>query len=160
LRLTYVQWEIPDTLFVGFAVNDGGAPPHRIRQAMEGIVRQAYAADAETDICFVYTLVAGWAKTLRDGKFPRAASAMEAVADHYGIPSIHMGLEAAKMEGEGKLIFTADKPKTDTEKATIGGKIIFSPDSVHPYTDTGRIARIIDWQHWRWRRICRRECIR
>jgi len=127
----------PDLLFVEFAVNDGGAPPHRIQQAMEGIVRQTYAADAETDICFVYTLVAGWAKTLRDGKFPRAASAMEAVADHYGIPSIHMGLEAAKMEGEGKLIFTAAKPETDAEKAAVGDKIIFSPDSVHPYIDTG-----------------------
>jgi len=127
----------PDLLFVEFAVNDGGAPPHRIQQAMEGIVRQTYAADAETDICFVYTMVAGWTKTLRDGKFPQAASAMEAVADHYGIPSIHMGLETARMEGEGKLIFTAEKPKTDAEKAAIGDKIIFSPDGVHPYTDTG-----------------------
>lgn len=127
----------PDLLFVEFAVNDGGAPPHRIHQAIEGIVRQTYAADSRTDICFVYTLVAGWAKTLRDGKFPRAASAMEAVADHYGIPSIHMGLEAARMEGEGKLIFTAAKPKTDAEKAAIGEKIIFSSDGVHPYTDTG-----------------------
>lgn len=127
----------PDLLFVEFAVNDGGAPPHRIQQAMEGIVRQTYANDVETDICFVYTLVAGWTKTLRDGKFPRAASAMEAVADHYGIPSIHMGLEVAKMEGEGKLIFTAAKPKTEAEKAAIGNKIIFSPDSVHPYTETG-----------------------
>jgi len=127
----------PDLLFVEFAVNDGGAPPHRIQQAMEGIVRQTYAADPQTDICFVYTLVAGWTKTLRDGKFPRAASAMEAVADHYGIPSIHMGLEVARMEGEGKLIFTAGKPKTDAEKAAIGDKIIFSPDGVHPYIDTG-----------------------
>lgn len=127
----------PDLLFVEFAVNDGGAPPHRIQQAMEGIVRQTYAADAETDICFVYTLVAGWTQTLRDGKFPRAASAMEAVTDRYGIPSIHMGLKVAKMEGEGKLIFTAAKPKTDAEKAAVGDKIIFSPDGVHPYTDTG-----------------------
>jgi hypothetical protein len=127
----------PDLLFVEFAVNDGGAPPHRIQQAMEGIVRQTFAADAETDICFVYTLVAGWTKILRSGKFPRAASAMEAVADYYGIPSIHMGLEVAKMEGEGKLIFTAAKPKTDAEKAAVGNKIIFSPDGVHPYTDTG-----------------------
>ncbi|MBN2137192.1 MAG: hypothetical protein JW720_05250 [Sedimentisphaerales bacterium] len=127
----------PDLLFVEFAVNDGGAPPHSIHQAMEGIVRQTYAADAETNICFVYTLVAGWAQTLRNGKFPQAASAMEQVADHYGIPSIHMGLEAAKMEGEGKLIFTAAKPKTDEEKKAVGDKIIFSPDSVHPYIDTG-----------------------
>ncbi|MBE0535521.1 MAG: SGNH/GDSL hydrolase family protein [Phycisphaerae bacterium] len=127
----------PDLLFVEFAVNDGGAPAHRIHQAMEGIVRQTYAADPQTDICFVYTLVAGWTQTLRDGKFPHAASAMEAVADHYGIPSIHMGLEVAKMEGRNELTFTAPMPKTDEEKAQLADKIIFSPDGVHPYPDTG-----------------------
>jgi hypothetical protein len=104
---------------------------------MEGIVRQTYAANPQTDICFVYTLLAGWTKTLQDGKFPRAASVMETVADHYNIPSIHMGLEVAKMEDEGKLIFTAPKPKTDEDKAAIGDKLIFSPDGVHPYPDTG-----------------------
>jgi len=127
----------PDLLFVEFAVNDGGASPHRIHQAIEGIVRQTYAADGETDICFVYTLVAAWTKTLLEGKFPRAASAMEAVADHYGIPSIHMGLEVARMEGRDKLIFTAPKPTTDAEKKAVSEKIVFSPDGVHPYTDTG-----------------------
>jgi len=29
------------------------------------------------------------------------------------------------------------KPKTETEKAALGDKILFSPDAVHPYTDTG-----------------------
>ena len=52
----------PDLLFIEFAVNDG-APHHRIHQAVEGIVRQTYAADSATDICFVYTLVAGWTQT-------------------------------------------------------------------------------------------------
>jgi len=127
----------PDLLFVEFAVNDGGASPHRIHQAMEGIVRQTIRADARTDICFVYTLVGGWTETLRQGKFPRAASAMEAIADHYGIPSIHMGLKVALLEGQGKLIFQAPKPKTDAEKEALGDKILFSPDNVHPYTDTG-----------------------
>ena len=127
----------PDLLFVEFAVNDGGAPPHRIHQAMEGIVRQTIRANPSTDICFVYTLVGGWTQTLRDGKFPRAASAMEAIADHYGIPSIHMGLAVAKLEGEGKLIFKGALPKTDEEKAAMNGKIVFSPDNVHPYPDTG-----------------------
>lgn len=127
----------PDLLFIEFAVNDGGAAHHRIHQAVEGIVRQTYAADSATDICFVYTLVAGWTQTLRDGKFPHAASAMEAVADHYGIPSIHMGLEVARMEGRDELIFTAPMPKTDEEKTRIGDRVIFSPDGVHPYPDTG-----------------------
>ncbi|MCP5521431.1 MAG: SGNH/GDSL hydrolase family protein [Verrucomicrobiales bacterium] len=127
----------PDLLFVEFAVNDGGADPHRIHQAMEGIVRQTLRADPETDICFVYTLVAGWTQTLRDGQFPRAASAMEAIADHYGIPSIHMGLQVAILEGEGRLVFTGALPKTDEEKEALGDKILFSPDGVHPYPDSG-----------------------
>ena len=127
----------PDLLFVEFAVNDGGASPHRIHQAMEGIVRQTIRADARTDICFVYTLVGGWTKTLQQGRFPRAASAMEAIADHYEIPSIHMGLKVAQLEAEGKLIFQAAKPKTEAEKLALGDKILFSPDNVHPYTDTG-----------------------
>ena len=127
----------PDLLFVEFAVNDGGASVHRIHQAMEGIVRQTIKADARTDICFAYTLVGGWTETLQQGKFPRAASAMEAIADHYGIPSVHMGLSVALLEAQGKLIFQAAKPKTDAQKQALGDKILFSPDNVHPYTDTG-----------------------
>ncbi|MBN2315718.1 MAG: hypothetical protein JXM79_17450 [Sedimentisphaerales bacterium] len=127
----------PDLLFVEFAVNDGGAPPHRIHQAMEGIVRQTIRANPSTDICFVYTLVGNWTQTLREGKFPQAASAMEAIADHYGIPSIHMGLKVAIMEGEGTLIFKGALPKTDEEKAAMKDKIVFSPDNVHPYPATG-----------------------
>jgi lysophospholipase L1-like esterase len=127
----------PDLLFVEFAVNDGGADPHRIHQAMEGIVRQTLRANPRTDICFVYTLVAGWTETLRDGKFPRAASAMEAIADHYGIPTIHMGLQVAILEGGDGLLFTGPQPKTDEEKQALGDRILFSPDGVHPYADSG-----------------------
>lgn len=127
----------PDLLFVEFAVNDGGAPPERIFKTMEGIVRQTWKALPDCDICFVYTLVEGMAGDLQNGKFPRAASAMEKVADHYGIPSIHMGLKVAQLAKEGKLVFKGPLPKTDAEKAAAGDKIIFSPDSVHPYPETG-----------------------
>jgi hypothetical protein len=34
---------------------------------------------------------------LQKGKFPPSASAMEDIAEHYGIPSIHMGMEVAKL---------------------------------------------------------------
>lgn len=127
----------PDLVFVEFAVNDGGADPHRIHQAMEGIVRQTWRANPETDLCFVYTLVGDWTQTLRDGQFPRAASAMEAIADHYGIPSIHLGLRVAILEGEGKLLFKGSKPGNEAEKQALNGKILFSPDNVHPYPDSG-----------------------
>jgi hypothetical protein len=74
---------------------------------------------------------------LYDGKFPRAASAMERVAAHYGIPSIHMGIEVARLAKAGKLILKAQKPTTDQERAKVGDKVLFSPDGVHPYPETG-----------------------
>jgi S-formylglutathione hydrolase FrmB/lysophospholipase L1-like esterase len=127
----------PDLLFVEFAVNDGGAPPQQIHRCIEGIVRQTWKHDPATDICFVYTLAGNMLETLQQGRFPRSASAMEEVADHYGIPSIHMGLEVARLEKAAKLIYKGEKPKTEAEKAALGDKILFSPDAVHPYTDTG-----------------------
>ncbi len=127
----------PDLLFVEFAVNDSGTPPQQIYRCMEGIVRQTWKNDPATDLCFVYTLTGDMLPTLQEGHFPRAASAMENVADHYGIPSIHMGLEVARLEKAHKLIFKAAKPATEAEKAASAGMILFSPDGVHPYTDSG-----------------------
>lgn len=120
----------PDLIFIEFAVNDGGASPDSIVRCMEGIVRQAWEVDPSIDICFVYTFVDGWAKQLAGGQFPRAASVMEAVADRYGIPSIHMGLEAARMRQRGELVWRGKEKEQ-------GGKMVFSADGVHPYPETG-----------------------
>jgi hypothetical protein len=127
----------PDLLFVEFAVNDGGHDPDSIFKCMEGIVRQTWKAYPNCDICFVYTLTEAMVPTLAEGKFPRAASAMEKIAGHYGIPSIHMGLKVAQLAKEGKLIVKAPLPKTEDEKKAVGDKIVFSPDGVHPYPQTG-----------------------
>ncbi|HEY5914082.1 MAG TPA: GDSL-type esterase/lipase family protein, partial [Verrucomicrobiae bacterium] len=127
----------PDLLFVEFAVNDGGAPPQQIYRCMEGIVRQTWKNDPATDICFVYTLAGNMLQTLQEGRFPRSASAMEKIAEQYAIPSIHMGLEVARLEKTGNLVFKGEKPKTEAEKTALGDKMLFSPDAVHPYTDTG-----------------------
>ena len=127
----------PDLLLVEFAVNDGGAPPAQIYRTMEGIVRQTWKMLPDCDIGFVYTLVEGFAPTLQEGKFPRAASAMETIADHYGIPSIHLGLEVARLAKSGKLIFKGPLPKTEEQKKAAGDKIVFSPEGVHPYPETG-----------------------
>lgn len=127
----------PDLLFVEFAVNDGGAPPEQIIRCMEGIVCQTWRTLPDCDICFVYTVTEALVAPLLDGKFQRSASAMERVADHYGIPTIHMGLEVAKLAKEGKLLWKAPLPKTDEEKAALAGKFVFAPDSVHPHVETG-----------------------
>jgi hypothetical protein len=124
-------------MFVEFAVNDGGASPEQIFRCMEGIVRQTWKADPKCDILFVYTVTEALVGPMLEGKYPRAASAMEKVAEHYHIPSIHMGMEVAKLAKEGKLVWKAPLPKTAEEKAALGDKFVFSPDSVHPHPETG-----------------------
>ncbi len=138
----------PDLLFVEFAVNDAGASPTEIVKSMEGIVRKTWTQFPDCDICFVYTFTSGQLEELKTGKLNRSAATMEVVADKYGIPTIPMGLEAVRLAKEGKLVMSAPEAKMDRvsgdelnqkSKALVGedGKIPFSKDGVHPYTDTG-----------------------
>jgi lysophospholipase L1-like esterase/alpha-L-fucosidase len=128
----------PDLVFVEFAVNDGGAPPEQIYRCMEGIVRQIRRADMATDICFVYAMHDGMLKDLAAGRLPRSASAMELIADHYGVPSILLAQEAARRINAGEWVFTAPKPEVpaDPSKGT-PARPAFSSDSCHPYAETG-----------------------
>jgi len=129
----------PDLLFVEFAVNDGGADPQRIIRAMEGIVRQTWKANPRCDICFVYTLTEALSPAMLDGRLQRSASAMEKVAEHYGIPSVTLGMEVAKLAKAGKLLWRAPLPKTDADKAALGDKFVFAADGVHPHDSTGQV---------------------
>ncbi len=138
----------PDLLFVEFAVNDSGTPPPEIIQNMEGIVRKTYKTLPDCDICFVYTITGLQLKEIQNGKMSQTASAMEQVADGYQIPSIHLGIEVARLDKEGKLLFNASSAKVEevegkgldtSTNMRVGadGKIPFSRDGVHPYLDTG-----------------------
>jgi len=140
----------PDLLFVEFAVNDAGATPDRIRKAMEGIVRKTWRELPRTDICFVYTVTARDTPGVAAGKMSRSASVMEEVADRYGIPSIHFGIEVARLEKEGKLVMkSSDAPMTRVSGDELNaqpkmpvdaqGRILFSKDGVHPYPETGHV---------------------
>jgi hypothetical protein len=120
----------PDLLFVEFAVNDGGAPREQILRCMEGIVRQTRTALPKCDLCFVYTITESLVGPLLEGQYPKAAAAMEEVADRYALPTIHFGVEVARLAKEGKLIW-----KGPLEKG--GDKVVFSNDTVHPYPETG-----------------------
>ncbi|MGE9290516.1 MAG: GDSL-type esterase/lipase family protein [Puniceicoccales bacterium] len=139
----------PDLLFVEFAVNDYRGNPEDTLRAMEGIVRKTWQKSPETDICFVYTLTSRESKEVANGKAKQSTSVMEAVADHYGIPSIHLGLKAAQMEKEGTLLMKTNAPITRVsgdelnEAASLArdesGRIIFSKDGIHPYPETGHV---------------------
>jgi len=112
-----------DLLFIEFAVNDATTPPAEIEHAMEGIVRQTWRSNPATDICFVYTVsTPGWSDVVA-GNFPASAKAMENVAAHYDIPTVHLGFEVAWQVARGKLIFKG--VPSDGDRA-------FSLDGVHP----------------------------
>ena len=137
----------PDLLFVEFAVNDGGSDPGRIQDAMEGIVRQTWKADPRTDICFVYTLAEGQLPELQRGEYPRSAVAMEVVAAHYGLPSIHFGVDVARRVAAGELVFKGEK---EPGFSPTNRPMLFSTDGVHPLVETGHalycdaVARSLD----------------
>jgi hypothetical protein len=131
----------PDLMFVEFSVNDGGAQPEQIWKAMEGIVRQAWAHDPRLDLCFVYTFAVGQESALRTGECPRAASAMELLAEHYGIPSVNFALRVVEMEQAGKLIFKSDMPAP-------AGVIRFSQDGVHPLDEGHQIYQDVLAEAW------------
>lgn len=126
----------PDLVFVEFVGNDGGVPESKAR--IEGIVRQIRKRSRYTDILFVYTLKERDLVGFQSGEYQKGALMQEAVADYYGIPSIHLGIAVSHLVSEGKLVFTsgADEP--------ISGAVVFTHDSIHPtipdghqiYTDT------------------------
>lgn len=138
----------PDLVVVEFAVNDNVLESDDTRRNLEGIVRQIRAACPETDIVFVYTVVANHEKNLLEGTMERSSSTMEEIADHYGIPSINFGASIAPLLREGKLELTSvSKPleRVSGDELDVAvplnaeGKIPFAPDGVHPYLNTGHV---------------------
>ncbi len=121
----------PDLLFVEFAVNDTGVSADRIERTIEGIVRQTRRANPQTDLCFIYTVSAPGLPELEAGNFPPAARAMETVAAHYGIPSLHLGVEIARRVSAHALDFK--NPSAPASSRT------FSLDGVHPTAAGHRI---------------------
>ena len=120
----------PDLVFVEFAVNDFGLPVETIYKTMEGIVRKTWKDNPATDICFVYTLAENVVETMRKGSYQHTALAMEKIAGHYQIPSLHMGVEVIRLLEAGKLVFTGNADEHP-------GKIVFTKDKTHPLSLSG-----------------------
>jgi hypothetical protein len=116
----------PDLIFIEFAVN--GA----YQSGMEGIIRQIIKDNPETDICLLYAASGGHTKTYIEGNMPGGVKGLEGIAEYYNIPSIHMVMEAAQLEKDGKLVWKNDEKNND-------GKIIFSDDGLHPILAGGNL---------------------
>ena len=122
----------PDAVFIEFSLNDVADVrdrPAEVAGALEGIVRKLRASKPDTDICLAYTLHSSGVDLLNQGKFSASVSLHESIAEHYGIPAIHMGVEAARMAKEDKLVFSAPKSPGDKDAQ---GRVIFSNDGTHP----------------------------
>jgi GDSL-like lipase/acylhydrolase family protein len=111
----------PDLIFMEHRVNGGAGYEAK---SVEGIVRQIWRKNPNTDICLVYTISHSMLKAIQSGKTPGFGAIMETIANSYGIPSIDLGVEIAKREKAGELIFKG--------KAPVAGKLVFSGDGVHP----------------------------
>jgi lysophospholipase L1-like esterase len=95
-----------DLLFVEFAVNDDQDAHHTRAQCirgMEGIIRHARALNPNVDIVVTFFVNEGMLKTLQEGKTPLTVEAHEAVAEHYGVPTINLAKEVAEEISAGKL---------------------------------------------------------
>lgn len=127
----------PDLLFIEFAVNDEGVSLKQIWRCMEGIVRQTWRDNPGTDICFVYTFRVGFEKDYASGLSPRSISAMDQLAEHYGIPSIDFATRIVEEQDAGRLVYQAP--------AAPGGEVVwFSSDGVHPHDGGHNIyARLV-----------------
>ena len=115
----------PDLVFFEFRVNGGDGVEE---QSVEGIVRQIRAASAKTCICFVYTINEGMRDAIRRGNNTSFGKVLEQVANHYGIPSIDLGVEVMKRESAGTLLFKGNSAEN--------GVLLFTKDGTHP-TEAG-----------------------
>ena len=116
----------PDLVFVEFAVNGAYA------EGMEGIIRKIISSNPDTDICLLYAIKTGQTADYLNGSVPETVERLDKVAEHYGIPAIHLGMEAARLEKDGKLLWKGNA------KAA-GEKILFSADGLHPSKEGGNL---------------------
>ncbi len=123
----------PDLVLVEFAVNDADRNYTDIIRSMEGIVRQVKNADSNTELCFVYTVKSSTLDSIPPDNLHKTVQAMEEVAEHYQIPTIHFGLEVKTRVDNEELIFKGSSTYID-------GIPVFSSDGIHPYPETGHVV--------------------
>lgn len=116
----------PDLIFVEFAVNGG------YDEGMEGIIRKTFIDDPNTDICLLYSFSGNMKEDYLEGREPDVIARLEKVADHYGVPSVSLGMEASRLEADGRLVWKGDIRDKD-------GRIVFSSDGLHPSRQGGNL---------------------
>ena len=112
-----------DLLFVEAAVNDstnGRSGTEQVR-GMEGIVRQAWQDNPETDIIFLYFADTEKTGLYDQGQVPDVIKNHEIVADYYGISSLNLALETAERIRSGQ--FEWDRDFKDVHPSPFGQQL-------------------------------------
>ncbi|HUU92487.1 MAG TPA: GDSL-type esterase/lipase family protein [Phycisphaerae bacterium] len=87
-----------DLFFIEFAVNDDQDAGHARRECirgMEGIIRHTRRHNRCADIVVTYFVNPGMLETIQAGKTPLTIGSHEAVAEHYGVPTVNLAKEVA-----------------------------------------------------------------
>ena len=120
----------PDLVFIEFAVNDYKETRKSILESMEGMVRQVWLQNPQTDICFIYTFTKDMIESYQKGFAPYSLLTMEEIANHYQIPSINFAPDILKRLNNKELFPIGNN-------AMGKDSVFFSGDGVHPYPETG-----------------------
>lgn len=102
-------------MFLDLAVDDEGLSEAQVSAAIEGLVRSLWTSSSLTDLVFFYGLRQEHLDAYRAGQVPPVIQWHEAIAAHYGIPSVNLGLFAARRILAGELTYAE-----------------FAPDGRHP----------------------------
>ena len=105
----------PDLVFVEFAVNDSDRD---CAGDMEQIVQKIRAADARTDIVFLYSVMDWTLPRLEAGGYPPSVKRHESVAERHGLATVALGFDAARKVRLGEWTWSN-----------------FSADACHPTAD-------------------------
>ncbi|MFS1524258.1 GDSL-type esterase/lipase family protein [Microbulbifer sp. 2304DJ12-6] len=114
-----------DLLFVEAAVNDAinnRTDPEALR-GVEGIVRQARRTNPNIDIVLMHFVDPDKIRDYNQGHIPKVIQQHEAVATHYGLPSLDLAKEVATRIGRGE--FSWEKDFVDLHPSPFGQKLYF-----------------------------------
>lgn len=128
----------PDLVFIEFAVNDLPEDPLLFMERnSEGFMRQAWAQDPLTDICFIETIAWYSEAAYLSGNLPGPVQAHYNACDHYGCPSVNVGwaLYEHVLAGTSweSLTINGDRVHPNAAGSQIYG------DAVNAYLDSERL---------------------
>ncbi|MCC7492899.1 MAG: right-handed parallel beta-helix repeat-containing protein [Fimbriimonadaceae bacterium] len=91
----------PDLVLVDYASDDYQTPTLDVQRAIEAVVRQGLRHHPAPEYLFLYAFRAGYETSYAERLCPPTVTAYERLADHYGIPSVNLGMAAAALFTSG-----------------------------------------------------------